>query len=389
MRVTQSILFDSARFFINRNSRRLLAAQERVATQKNINRISDDPVQAPRLLDIKTAKSRIIQFIRNIERVDSLANVYDTTTGQAESLIVRVKELLLGEANEITSTPATREAARIEIAAITSQLAQIANTRFDGKYIFSGFSTNTEAIADTTLATSFTGSGGATITAAIVTDDSQLFFDQYQIVFTDPSTYDIVRIGDGAAVITGGSYTSGQPISFDGLEVTITDGGSPPAAGDDFRVTVSPAGAFLGDNGRQRVEVQEGTFVQQNLTGDRVFGGVGISGGVDIFDVLARVNTALRANDQTAINGLLTDLDSSRSQLDGERAAIGARQNLIQNLLDRHGDLLIGLETIRSEIEDADLADVLTRLTQEQNAFEASIGAAAQIIDISLLDFLR
>ena len=59
MRVTQNLFFDSIRFHLRRSSRTLLDAQELVATQKRINRISDDPINAPRLLDIKRAKDAL------------------------------------------------------------------------------------------------------------------------------------------------------------------------------------------------------------------------------------------------------------------------------------------------------------------------------------------
>ncbi len=121
MRITQNFLNDSVQFFLRRTSSRLFDAQETVATQKRINRVSDNPIDASRLLDIKGAKNRIEQSLRTIQRVTSLADIHDTVLGQAEELIVRAKELLLTEANEVTSTADSREAARLEIASITSQ----------------------------------------------------------------------------------------------------------------------------------------------------------------------------------------------------------------------------------------------------------------------------
>lgn len=393
-RITQAQLFNSMRFFINRNSRLLLNAQRIVATGRRINRISDDPIQGPRLLVIKSAKSKVVQFIRNIERADSVANIYDTTLGQAEELIVRVKELLLTEANEVSSTPETREAARVEIATILSQLVQISNTRFDGKYIYSGFAVNQAAFADATAAAVPGGgnAGTATVTGATVVDTSQVVYDDFQIVFTAPGVYDVVNTTSGATVVSGASYVSGDPIQFNGLEIRITDGASPPAApqtGDTFDVTITAPGTYQGDGGQQRIEVQAGTTVQQNLTGESVFQGVGLPGGVDIFAIVNQVNDALRTNDRGSINALLDGLDTARQQIDSQRAIAGSRQNMIQNVLERQRDILLGLETVRSEIEDADLVEALTRLTQRQTAYEASLAAAGAISELSLLDFLR
>ena len=105
--------------------------------------------------------------------------------------------------------------------------------------------------------------------------------------------------------------------------------------------------------------------------------------------IVNAVNTALRSNDRGGINSLLDQLDQARAQIDSERAAVGSRQNLMRQILDRHGDILFGLESVESEIEDIDITEALTRLTQQQTAFEATLYTAGQISSISLLDFLR
>ena len=44
---------------------------------------------------------------------------------------------------------------------------------------------------------------------------------------------------------------------------------------------------------------------------------------------------------------------------------------------------------VESEIEDIDITEALTKLTQQQIAFEATLFTAGQISSLSLLDFLR
>lgn len=395
MRVTQNFFYRSARFYIQRNSRRLLNIQEKVATQKRINRISDDTVNAPRLLNLKSSKARIEQFLKNVNRVDSLIEVQGTVLLQSEQAVSRIKELLLSEANEVTSTPETREAARLEIAAIASQLVQLANTQFAGDFIFSGFAVNTPAFDDTSVAVAPAGgnTGNAVVSLATVRDTAQADFDDYEIVFDASATmYDVVNTTTGATVVSGATYVSGQPIRFNGLEVQISDGTAPPGppgANDTFLVTITPPGAYQGDGGVQRVEVQKGTFIQQNMLGDQVFQGVGLAGGVDVFAILNQINTALDTNDRAAIEAGLDQLDTARNQLASQGALVGARQNLLGEVKTRQEDIVFGLEILRSGLEDLDLAEALTQMNQEQLGFEAALGAAAAIVQSSLLDFLR
>lgn len=391
IRVTQNSLFDSIRQQIAQNQQRLLAAQEAVSSGKRINRLSDDPVQGPRLLQVKSSQAKLDQYLRNLQRADSIANVYDAPLGQADDLLVRAKELLLGESNEVSSTPQTREAARLEIQTLTSQLVQIANTKFEGDYVFSGYAVNTPAFTDAVAATTPAGAntGGATVTSSTVADVSQVQYNNFQIKFTAPGTYDVINTTTGATVVSGGSYTSGVPIHFNGLNIQITDGATGPAAGDQFDVALTPPGTYQGDGGQQQIAIQDGAFVPQNLTGDRVFQGAGSSGGVDVFSILNQVATALNSNDRTAMNNLLSQLDTARGQVDAQRSLMGSHQNLVQAVQDRQNDFKVSLESIRSGIEDADLSEAITKLTQQQTAYQASLGAAAKISNVSLLDFLK
>lgn len=77
-------------------------------------------------------------------------------------------------------------------------------------------------------------SSGAYISSAVVSDASALTLDEYDINFTDASTYDIINNTTGVAVASGQTYSAGSTITFDGIDVVI-DGA--PAAADSFLVS--------------------------------------------------------------------------------------------------------------------------------------------------------
>ncbi len=81
--------------------------------------------------------------------------------------------------------------------------------------------------------------GGAAIDSGVVSDPSALTADDYEIRFTAPGSYDVVNTTTDATVIAGAAYTSGGAITdVPGVTVVITDGASPPAAGDVFAVGI-------------------------------------------------------------------------------------------------------------------------------------------------------
>jgi len=84
--------------------------------------------------------------------------------------------------------------------------------------------------------------GSATVTTQQIPNHDLLSLDaldNYEIRFTDATTYDIVNTTDGTTVAAGQSYTAGSSISFFsgiGLDVAISGA---PAGGDVFRVSTT------------------------------------------------------------------------------------------------------------------------------------------------------
>ena len=86
-------------------------------------------------------------------------------------------------------------------------------------------------------------SGGALIGNASVTPPDPALSDAVSIVFTSPTTFNVVGATTGSPT-TGVSYTSGGVISYNGWNLVIS---GTPAAGDTFAVGANTGG--VGDNG--------------------------------------------------------------------------------------------------------------------------------------------
>lgn len=88
--------------------------------------------------------------------------------------------------------------------------------------------------------------GSATITQGDVNSPN----DRLSIRFNNPpNTFDVVDQTTGATLASGMSYTSGSNIQFNGVTVQISDGGTPPAAGDQFIVDNGVASADPANTG--------------------------------------------------------------------------------------------------------------------------------------------
>lgn len=115
MRITTKMIYNMAINNIRNNLTRLTKSQNRLATQKNIQTISDDPIGAGRIMDYATKLNQIGQFERNINRAENRASIYDTTLQQVIGNMLRVKEIAVAAANDVGLNTTQREAYASEL----------------------------------------------------------------------------------------------------------------------------------------------------------------------------------------------------------------------------------------------------------------------------------
>ncbi len=156
----------------------------------------------------------------------------------------------------------------------------------------------------------------------------------------------------------------------------------------------SPTVAFAGDSNEIQVAIGDGVSATVSLDGRRVFmgdadGDAAVDAGrEDLFDILADLRDAL-ANDQPSqVVAVVDRIHTATNQISVERTRIGTVQAQMEqqeaSLAQQSERLLNRL----SEVQDADLAEVLSDLVTQEAALQASLSATTRLIQPSLLDFL-
>jgi len=153
MRVTNAVVFNTARLNIQRQQTRLLQAQEEAATGKRVRRPSDDVPDARRILSARDTLAALGQFKRNRSTLDTLLKATDTSLQDVNNLLVRAKELAVQGAND-TLTRADREFIAQEVAQLLEQAVQTGNTNVAGRHIFAGRQTSQPPFSAVRLAES-------------------------------------------------------------------------------------------------------------------------------------------------------------------------------------------------------------------------------------------
>ncbi len=383
MRVTERQQVDALIVAIGNLRRGFSTRSEQIASGKRVNRPSDDPAAAERISQFRNVLRTTERRLQSVNEGAGRLNLSESVLEQAGNSFQRASELAIRMRSD-TNTAIERKNAALEVQQLLLGLAGIANTQLNGRFIFAGNETQVEPYVLGTVSSSpsTANSGGATISATIATPTA-LQPDGYQIQFTSSTQFDLVNLSTNQTLSTGNAYTSGATISFDGIDVIISNGGGPPAAGDQFNIRVGYT--YQGDSAAIEVEVGDGQTVQTNIPGDQVFSGPT----ANLFENLQDFHQALVTNDVNGIEASIAQFAQSLSQLNNARASIGASVNRLDTIRDGLDLISVNTQALRSSFEDADFAKVASDLASLQATLEASMATLTRQFETNLLNFLR
>jgi flagellar hook-associated protein 3 FlgL len=140
---------------------------------------------------------------------------------------------------------------------------------------------------------------------------------------------------------------------------------------------------YAGDDGHHEMKVGAGSRLESSLTGEEVF-----QGSADLFDTLIELRDSLRANDISATTNTLDDFVDAGNNLGAKVADVGSRLNRLDLRLSVIEDTKLAETERLSQIEDADLVEVINALKTKELAYEAALQATASTQQLSLAAYL-
>jgi flagellar hook-associated protein 3 FlgL len=394
MRITENMKFNSSLnglFDVQNQYNSLL---EKMASQKRINRASDDPVGVTRVIDIKAQQASITQFRSNVDRCDAWASMTESKLTSANDLITRAKELATSQATA-TASADTRQIAAKEIKGIMEEMTSLANSQFEDRYLFAGSGTEepfsasemaaTISAAKSSPDTKFTGtvsSGGAytgdrnKTYVVKATSGGALAAAKYAVSSDGGKTWGMEQTGMAATIIVG-----------DGVTMDFTGGAATMAENDLFYINGTAAGYYKGNGDSLSMRIGRSLKLDYNISGESIFTSQG-EGGVDIFKTLNDLKAAMESNDPSGISAQLGNLDIAQSNINLNTAQCGTKANRIEIAKSNMDELEQRLTTSLSNTEDADVAELATLFAMKEVALKASYAMAAKIGDNTILDYI-
>ncbi|OFZ55344.1 MAG: flagellar hook-associated protein 3 [Bdellovibrionales bacterium RIFOXYC1_FULL_54_43] len=326
MRVTQHTNFDTIRDSIHRSKSRMEGLQQQSATLRKLNTPSDDPIGAAKVLEIRTDKVNNDQFQMNTRMAETFLENTDHIIGELADIVVRAKEIALGQASGASSNEGTRLGVAEEVTQLFQQAVATANRRIGDRYLLGGFKTQRPPVDPEGR---YTG------------DDGQTMVEIAKDVF----------------------ISSNVP----GVEVFNTH----PKSSNDGRSVYSPN--TLG-RGPASEGAMDGELAYEN---------------VNVFDEIQNLRIALLTGDLDGVRNTLDRFDQVHSKLVACRAKVGSRLQGLQSTsqaLERHN---VTNAQLGSVLEDADMAQVVSDLTKEETVFKSALASSQRLIQPTLLDFLK
>lgn len=366
----------------------LNAEQRRISYQQSTGKIlengSDDAVLYAREIYVDD-KINVYEGIKTqLTKTDVHNKVSDSSVAEMKKLIEQVKSELL-KANTSTTTDEGKKAIAVSIAGVKQNLLDLANTRIDGEYLFSGSDSSVRPFIEDPATGKVTYKGDNSLRKIAVEEGS----------YRDKGVngFDIMMYPSDTAT------KSDPTLSFqDGDRIVDEDGSEWKLNGavieklDENGVAVVPAvtkGPVTSAGVPPTYSVNVGTA-----------DGTKFQAKTNIFDVLDNAINALRkvdnlgnpVSDAVSKAGIATGLEKINFSFDAVNVAhaeLGGRNKVFEVSAEKISAKLTQFNILSQEIGGADLAKVAVEGKALELTFTALYSTINKVNELSLVNFLR
>ena len=401
--------------------------QDKISSGKNIVVASDDPVGSVNLSGYKTVKQQIDQYVRNVNSSKTRLSLVDTNLQNLSTIMIRANELLIQASSDVLGR-SDREAIALEIDEMKEELMSLANQQdSNGSFIFGGFKTKTEPFQkDIDGKIKYMGDSGI----------SSLSISETMLVETSvdgESLFQKIKMSSGLAVsmftmlenISNSVRTAATAVHATNanthaeLEITNKDFGtwefditghagtaniSVELTGDDPADIIKAINnanigitASQSETNPKKIKLdgsQQGIIEIKNLEIPNIKTAQKVPTSFFTFTPLdASGNSVgedqyLYDTDQLTTSQL-NNIQSSQVHIANFRGQVGAKLNLLERQYQNLNERDIAIKKDLTDLEDADLAKLVTDLKSQLTGLQASQQAFVKISDLSLFNYLK
>jgi flagellar hook-associated protein 3 FlgL len=332
MRVATSAYYDNIGYAIALAQSRLLRAQTEISSNSRLQTAADNPTDAVQVLRIGQLLSENTQYRNASDVAKNRLELEEVSVSRMNELATRAREIAVQLGDGTLSTGA-RQGVGAEADAMLQSMVALANTQdADGGYMFAGNRTKTPPVKSQT-----DGSGN-------------IYW-----IYNGDDTSRTIRVSNTRELP---SASAGSTVFF-GTGSTLKD--------------INTGNAV--------------TFTYTDLSGntatpqDSVF--------AVLQDLVALAKTPAGTNIGTKVANVIDRLITFQDKLIVERANVGALLNEVDAIQTGIDDSDFSLKGLKSALKDVDLAEAITRFTQQQTVLQATQQSFVRVQSLSLFNYLQ
>ncbi len=388
-------IYNNVSYALNLQSVAMTLLQEQASSGNRVNRASDSPSEAYRILGLNSQERSLSDYQGTVSELIGNLEISSTIIADMSSELASVETLLTQIVGGVYDEEGQRRIAE-KINSALEQLVSLANTRHASQYLFGGADTSKapyEIIRDDGQITDVIYQGSDTSRSINVS--SGLAIETYQIgdkVFHSNDREIPVFLGHtGAAAGTGTSTVEGNAwltVDHDGTNyrVSIDDGATfttVPVGGDaNLAVTDSRTGKVL------YVDTTALTATGVEL--------VRVGGTYDVFHTLISLRDIL-LNERGLTTQEVIDyasecvaaVDEVYNLLLQAEVAVGSKIGFLETLSDNLEDMEYDTKDETTRLQEADIAQITIDLARLEVLYQMSLSVAGQLLSTSLLDYIQ
>lgn len=378
--------------------------QLQLSTQKRVLKPSDDPVAATSISFLQAEISQLEQFNRNSDAAKANNNLEETVLNSTTNILFRVEELIISLGNGSYGAP-EYNAVKVELNERLQELKGLGNTQnANGDYIFSGSVVKTEPFTqDNTGVFSYNGDQDQRmlrISSGVMVPVSDSGFDAFVDVKNGNGKFTTTaNVGNtGSGIISPGSYNAPPQFLAESYDITFALNGLGEL---EYTATGQTSGLIVdGPSLYQDGAAINFNGIQFDILGSPQAGdsfSIDASSSQDLFTTLQNIINTIdnfddspvgRAEMINNISSQQVTLNNHMQNIDTVRAKIGSRLNVIDSEFGSNLSLLVTSATALSDVQDLDVVEAATRLSQQVSVLEAAQTSFVRVQNLSLFNFL-
>jgi len=398
--------------------------QQQISLGKRIINPSDDPAGSVQLLDLNQVLSRLEQFQSNNDYAVNRLSLSESTLQSVTSNLQRVRELAVQGYNDV-NTPTDKISIAQEMYQRLDEILALANTKdANGDYLYAGFNTQTKPFTGTSESGIYTYTGDQSQRFIEIAEGrsladgnsgAEVFFnlqdnngnpeDIFSTLYALANDLSTNRApAEEMAFTIDGVLTDldGETLTINGLTyefentngvvgvgvgniaVDITDLAGPTALTSD-QIATNLAAAINTQQGLGNTDVTasiiNGNEIQL-LADNEGEGGLTFADGTTTGDITTTRQISIPLYDH------LDQIDTGLARILDVRSQLGARLNVLDSQNETNQDFILSLKQTKSQIEDIDIAEAISRFNFQIVSLQAAQQAYVKVQNLSLFNLL-